>query len=92
VVGDLSFNLILRFNGFYCFYPYINLIKFSEVFYEILQANTKPHTCTLRGAMKLNITKISRASYQNMINAYKNKICIKLIPTFTHIASGPELI
>jgi hypothetical protein len=31
------------------------------------------HTCTLRTAMKLNTPKIAKASYQNMINAYKNK-------------------
>jgi hypothetical protein len=31
------------------------------------------HICTLRRAMKLNIPKITKASYQNMINAYKNK-------------------
>jgi hypothetical protein len=31
------------------------------------------HTCTLRRAIKLNIPKIKKSSYQNMINAYKNK-------------------
>jgi hypothetical protein len=31
------------------------------------------HTCTLGGARKLNIPKITKASYQNMTNAYKNK-------------------
>jgi hypothetical protein len=31
------------------------------------------HTCTLRIAMKLKILEITKASYQNMINAYKNK-------------------
>jgi hypothetical protein len=31
------------------------------------------HTCTLRRAMKLNIPKIIKTSYQKMINAYKNK-------------------
>jgi hypothetical protein len=41
--------------------------------------------------MKLNIPKITEASYQNMINAYK-KISIKMIPTFSHMASGPKII
>jgi hypothetical protein len=31
------------------------------------------HTCTLRRAMELNILKITKASYQNKIKAYKNK-------------------
>jgi hypothetical protein len=34
---------------------------------------TTAHTCTLRRSMKLNIPKITKVSYQNMINAYKNK-------------------
>jgi hypothetical protein len=31
------------------------------------------HTCTLRRAMKLNIPKITKDSYQNMMIVYKNK-------------------
>jgi hypothetical protein len=30
------------------------------------------HTCTLRKAIKLNISKITKASFQNKRNAYKN--------------------
>jgi hypothetical protein len=35
------------------------------------------HTCTLSIARKLIIPKITKASYQNMINAYKNKYTSK---------------
>jgi hypothetical protein len=35
------------------------------------------HSCTLRGAMKLIKPKITKASYQNKRNAYKNKYTSK---------------
>jgi hypothetical protein len=35
------------------------------------------HTCTLRRATKLNMLKITKASYQNKRNAYKNKYTSK---------------
>jgi hypothetical protein len=35
------------------------------------------HTCTRRRAMNLIIPKITKASYQNMRNAYKNKYTSK---------------
>jgi hypothetical protein len=35
------------------------------------------YTSTLRRVIKLNIPKITKASYQNMINAYKNKYTSK---------------
>jgi hypothetical protein len=35
------------------------------------QNKVTAHTCTLRGAMNLIISKITKASYHNIINAYK---------------------
>jgi hypothetical protein len=70
-----QFTLLLSLNGFHCFYSQNKLIKFSG---GVLCSTTSlnkatTHTCTLRRAMKLNIPKITKANYQNMINAYKNK-------------------
>jgi hypothetical protein len=41
------------------------------------------HTCILRRAMNLIIPKITKASYQNMRNAYKNKYTSKCFQ-FSH--------
>jgi hypothetical protein len=41
--------------------------------------------------MNLIRPKITKGRYQNMRNAYKNKHTSKMIPTFSHMASGPKL-
>jgi hypothetical protein len=43
--------------------------------FQTIQATA--HTCTLRRAMNLNLPKITKASYQNMRKAYKNKYTSK---------------
>jgi hypothetical protein len=42
-----------------------------------MKTKTNAHTCTLRRAMELNIPKRTKASYQNMINAYKHNYTTK---------------
>jgi hypothetical protein len=41
------------------------------------QYKATAHTCTLRRVTNLIIPKITKVSYQNMINAYKNKYTSK---------------
>jgi hypothetical protein len=49
------------------------------------------HTCTPRRAVKLIISKITKASYKSKRNAYKNKYTSKMIPTFSNMVSNPKL-